>query len=269
MCNPSRAAVLTGLGPSTTGIYGNETKWLDAFPNVATIPQHFKANGYHVVGGGKVNHHMPGFNRRSDWHDYFDQVFDSHYQDQLARGLDIENFAWPTGFPLNRLDAVKTFSKPPQNANEFDWGALDKPDREMGDGKMVEWAVKFLAQPQISNLAIELRPWASGEASVDTLAAFMERYEATGALHDADAIAELRLRMKWSADPRLQALAEDLNRHYRNANMRVAFSGELMNRMIPPQEVRKAPVRSRIVGADVRGRSETDTEVAAYLIDPE
>jgi hypothetical protein len=125
---------------------------------------------------------------------------------------------------------------------------------------------QFLAQPQISNLAVELRPWASGEASVDTLAAFMERYEATGALHDADAIAELRLRMKWSADPRLQALAEDLNRHYRNANMRIAFSGELMNRMIPPQEVRKAPVRSRIVGADVRGRSETDTQVHVRLI---
>ncbi len=147
VCNPSRVATLTGLQPSTTGIYGNETKWLEAMPNVATIPQHFKANGYYVVGGGKVNHHMPGFNRRSDWHDYFDQVFDSHYQDQLALGLDVKNFAWPAGFPLNRLEAVRTFSKPPQNASEFDWGVLDKPDREMGDGKMVEWAVNFLSQP--------------------------------------------------------------------------------------------------------------------------
>jgi arylsulfatase A-like enzyme len=50
-------------------------------------------------------------------------------------------------FPLNRLEAVKTFSKPPQNANEFDWGPFEKPDAEMGDGQMVEWAVKFLAQP--------------------------------------------------------------------------------------------------------------------------
>lgn len=147
VCNPSRIATLTGLRPSTTGIYGNETKWLEAMPDVPTIPQHFKANGYHVVGGGKVNHHMPGFNRRSDWHDYFDQVFDSHYQDQLARGLDVKNFTWPAGFPLNQLAAVKTFSKPPQNPNEFDWGIRDKPDREMGDGQMVEWAVKFLAQP--------------------------------------------------------------------------------------------------------------------------
>ncbi len=49
-----------------------------------------QSEGYHVVGGGKVNHHMPGFNRRSDWHVYFDQIFDSHYQDLLARGLDVK-----------------------------------------------------------------------------------------------------------------------------------------------------------------------------------
>jgi arylsulfatase A-like enzyme len=147
VCNPSRVATLTGLRPSSTGIYGNETSWIEALPDVPTVPEHFKANGYHVVGGGKVNHHMPGFNRRSDWHDYFDQVFDNHYQDQLARGLDVKNFTWPAGFPLNQLAAVKTFSKPPQNPNEFDWGAFNKTDREMGDGQMVEWAAKFLAQP--------------------------------------------------------------------------------------------------------------------------
>jgi len=147
VCNPSRVAALTGRRPSTTGIYGNETKWMEALPGVPTIPQHFKAHGYHVAGGGKVNHHTPGFNRRSDWHEYFDQVFDSHYQDQLARGLDVGQFTWPSGFPLNRLEAVRTFSRPPQNPNEFDWGAFDKPDAEMGDGRMVEWAVEFLARP--------------------------------------------------------------------------------------------------------------------------
>lgn len=147
VCNPSRVATMTGLRPSTTGIYGNETSWIKALPSVLSLPGHFKANGYHVVGGGKVNHHMPGFNRHSDWHEFFDQVFDSHYQDQLARGLDVSRFQWPAGFPLNRLEAVRTFSKPPQNANEFDWGAFDKPDAEMGDGQMVEWVVKFLAQP--------------------------------------------------------------------------------------------------------------------------
>jgi arylsulfatase A-like enzyme len=147
VCNPCRVSVMTGRKPSSTGIYANDVNWHEAVPGITSLPSHFKANGYHVVGGGKVNHHMPGFNRRSDWHDYFDQVFDSHYQDQLARGLQVKNFQWPSGFPLNQIEAVRAFSKPPKNANEFDWGPFDLADHEMGDGKLVEWATQFLAAP--------------------------------------------------------------------------------------------------------------------------
>ena len=147
VCNPSRVATMTGRSPANTGIYDNSVVWHQAFPGIPTIPAHFKANGYHVVGGGKLNHHMPGFNRREDWHDCFDQVFDNPYQDQLARGLDVKNFSWPSGFPLNQLPAVKSLSRPPMNAKEFDWGAFDKSDLEMGDGQMVRWATAFLKQP--------------------------------------------------------------------------------------------------------------------------
>ncbi len=147
VCNPSRVAVLTGRSPGRTGIYGNDVRWHEALPGVPTIPQHFKAHGYHVAGGGKVNHHMPGFNRTSDWHEYFQQVFDSHYQVATARGDDRSKFDWPPGFPMNQISAVKTFARPPQNATEFDWGPWDVRDEAMGDGQLVEWAAKFLAAP--------------------------------------------------------------------------------------------------------------------------
>lgn len=146
VCNPSRVAVMTGKHPSTTGIYDNATRWHKALPEVASIPKHFRDHGYLVVGGGKVNHHMPGFNRRSDWDEYLDQIFDSHYQAQLARGMDMKSFRWPDGFPLNGLEAVKAFSHPPENPNEFDWGPWDQQDNEMGDGQLVEWASEFLKQ---------------------------------------------------------------------------------------------------------------------------
>ncbi|MGE0758675.1 MAG: sulfatase [Pirellulaceae bacterium] len=144
VCNPSRVAILTGRRPGTTGIYDNRVVWHEALPGVLTIARHFRDNGYCVVGGGKVSHHMPRFNRRGDWDEYFDQVFDGPYQDQLARGLDVSRFEWPTGFPLNQIPAVKALSKPPRNPLEFDWGAWDQTDLEMGDGRMVEWAVRFL-----------------------------------------------------------------------------------------------------------------------------
>lgn len=147
VCNPSRVATLTGLRPSTTGVYDNRVKWHEVMAGVASIPQHFRSHHYHVVGGGKVYHHMPGFNRAGDWNDYFDQVFDGHYQDRLARGLDVSPFRWPEGFPLNGIAAVRSLAKPPKNAKEFDWGPLDKSDLEMGDGQMIAWAERFLAQP--------------------------------------------------------------------------------------------------------------------------
>ncbi|MBA3482783.1 MAG: hypothetical protein H0T51_13310, partial [Pirellulales bacterium] len=125
---------------------------------------------------------------------------------------------------------------------------------------------EFLTQPPLIALAQQIRNWAGGEVSIDTLAAFIERYESTNSNRDADAIAELRLRMKWSPDSQLQALGEELNRHYRNANMRIAVSSELMNRWIPPQEPVSAPVRSRIAGAEVRGQSQTETQITVRLL---
>lgn len=148
VCNPCRTSVLTGRSPGSTGIYANDVVWHEAFPEITSLPGHFKANGYRVVGGGKVNHHTPGFNRRSDWHDYFDQVFDSHYQDQLARGLNVTEFQWPNGFPLNQIEAVRSFSKPPQNAREFDWGPFDTADHEMGMARCSSGPSSFLPQLQ-------------------------------------------------------------------------------------------------------------------------
>ena len=148
VCNASRVATLTGRRPGSTGIYDNRVRWHEALPEVVTIPSYFKSQGYHVAGGGKVYHHMPGFNRPSDWHEYFDQQFDGHYQAGLHGGLDVTNFRYPSGFPLNGLANVKAMQRPPRNPREFDWGPLSKLDAKTGDGKLTEWAVNFLKRKQ-------------------------------------------------------------------------------------------------------------------------
>ncbi len=56
VCNPSRVALLTGLRPSSTGVYFNENPWRPVLPNVITLPKHFKDNGYFCAGFGKVYH---------------------------------------------------------------------------------------------------------------------------------------------------------------------------------------------------------------------
>ncbi|HMP08217.1 MAG TPA: hypothetical protein PJ982_17855, partial [Lacipirellulaceae bacterium] len=135
----------------------------------------------------------------------------------------------------------------------------------ISDARLSESQRHFLAQPPLSALALNLRPWASGPVALDALAMLVERYELNGSQADADALAELRMRMLWSDDPRLVVLADDLNRSYRNANVRVALADDMFNRMIPPQEPTVASVRERIGGADVRGRSRTETNVQLRL----
>jgi arylsulfatase A-like enzyme len=68
VCNPSRTATLTGLRPGTTGVYLNPADWREALPKVVTIPSHFKAHGYEVLGTGKIFH--DGYVRASDWTEF-------------------------------------------------------------------------------------------------------------------------------------------------------------------------------------------------------
>ena len=56
VCSPSRNALLTGLRPQSLGIYELSTNFRKAAPDAVTLPQHFKANGYHSEGLGKIFH---------------------------------------------------------------------------------------------------------------------------------------------------------------------------------------------------------------------
>ena len=60
VCNPSRAALLGGRRPGFTGIYDNNHDWKSAFGsrNIVPLTKHFKANGYNVMGMGKIYHPM-------------------------------------------------------------------------------------------------------------------------------------------------------------------------------------------------------------------
>ncbi len=56
LCNASRASMLTGRHPGTTGVYGNRTWFGDAHPDFVSLPKHFKNNGYTSIRIGKIFH---------------------------------------------------------------------------------------------------------------------------------------------------------------------------------------------------------------------
>ncbi|MEJ7740337.1 MAG: sulfatase [Chitinophagaceae bacterium] len=56
VCSPSRTSLLTGMRPDATRIYDLQTHFRNTIPDVVTLPQHFKNNGYYSVGMGKLFH---------------------------------------------------------------------------------------------------------------------------------------------------------------------------------------------------------------------
>lgn len=58
VCNPSRASLMTGLRPDTIKVWDLRTDFRKTMPNAVTLAQHFKQNGYHSVGIGKIFHNI-------------------------------------------------------------------------------------------------------------------------------------------------------------------------------------------------------------------
>jgi len=70
VCNPSRAALMSGLRPFTTGVYENNNDWRRAIPEELPLTTTFRKAGYHVCGAGKIYHEA--WKRRSEWDDYLE-----------------------------------------------------------------------------------------------------------------------------------------------------------------------------------------------------
>ena len=54
VCSPSRSSLLTGKRPDATQVWDLQTHFRVALPNTITLPQHFKANGYHTAALSKI-----------------------------------------------------------------------------------------------------------------------------------------------------------------------------------------------------------------------
>lgn len=98
LCNPSRAAMLSGISGLTTGIIGNQQEVFDALPSSVMLPAQFRSAGWTTATAGKVFHHLP------------DEVADQLYDHVLAPA-GIEDEADST--PIAGLDRVGIFNGDP------------------------------------------------------------------------------------------------------------------------------------------------------------
>lgn len=121
LCNPSRVALLTGLYPSTSGVYGNRNKFRENLPDAITLMQYFKENGYITKGGGKIFHqnNKPGDNK--SWDEYF-------ISKNITKGVGKDK----------SLPIVGT------QKGWFNWGPLSEGDEEMQDAMTANWTISEL-----------------------------------------------------------------------------------------------------------------------------
>lgn len=141
LCNPSRTSLLTGMLPSSSGVFGNEQDWRRSVQVTGkpTLPEYFKTCGYTTAAAGKIfhaNHGGPegrfagwhggrrGFEQEAAWDLRFPQI-----------GVQIPDLPVHTGQNFNRL-----------NIWHWDWGGIQVPDEKTDDGQVVAYAADFLSK---------------------------------------------------------------------------------------------------------------------------
>lgn len=143
---PSRNAMLTGMRPSTTGLYDNSQWWKAANPEIIPMPQYFRNNGYYTAGAGKVFHHTPGNNPPCSWDDFQAQVFDDPW---VTFKWSSEKYWLNYGYrdPKTEYPAWKPLSGIKELGPEMDWGPIPlKEEKDYGDVQIVNYARSFLTQ---------------------------------------------------------------------------------------------------------------------------
>jgi len=120
ICGPSRASLLSGLRPSTTGVYGQisdeDLRAVPSFENIDFLPEYFKKNGYKTLGVGKIFHgHAP-------------------------KGVFQHSGGRIKGFGPKPTKPFKWNQK----GTSTDWGAFPQHDSLMNDYSYAQWTKKEL-----------------------------------------------------------------------------------------------------------------------------
>lgn len=123
LCNPSRSSLLTGLRPSSTGIYGLSPgiRDVDITRNHVTLPQTYTEAGYHTYTCGKI---------------YHDGSFKPQHR---SREFNTWGPAPGMGRPPTPIASL-----PEPRHPAMDWGVFPEKDEDAADYKIADAAIEAL-----------------------------------------------------------------------------------------------------------------------------
>lgn len=135
LCMPSRASLMTGRRPDTTGVVDFTVRFRDVLGDVVTLPQHFKNNGYHAAAFGKLFHNDDPVSwseplwksDRARYHTEFGKQVLAWIKEDHRR----LTYMWDLG------DGVTKKKRP----GGLPWEAPDVPDNALRDGHIADAAI--------------------------------------------------------------------------------------------------------------------------------
>jgi iduronate 2-sulfatase len=135
LCGPSRASLLTGLRPNTVRVYDLQTTVRANAPDVVTLPQHFRQNGYVTARVGKLFHQgVPGdIGRQPDPHDdpaSWDVAINPSGRDKQAE----------------KEGRIRTLGKTLSPGVDFAYLADEGADEEQTDGLVATRTIELIEQ---------------------------------------------------------------------------------------------------------------------------
>jgi len=153
LSGPSRASLLTGMCPDRTEVWDLKTLIRDVHPDVVTLPQYFKQNGYQVVGYGKI-FDLRSVDKNKDeksWslpftpeNQYINRNYETpflyFYQDPRLRKIADQIAKDGLARGESEIEIKKRISAKCQMSTE----CLDIPDDAYQDGSIKNGAVDFL-----------------------------------------------------------------------------------------------------------------------------
>ncbi len=125
---------------------------------------------------------------------------------------------------------------------------------------------EFLSQKEFTDLADLLVAWSRDPVDYRKLLEDLEHMETAPLSRSSASIAGAVQVLRHAKEPAQQELATILNNHFRNANLRISLSREMIQRFMPEEDIEFRPIRRRILGADTRGGSQIHTELDIALI---
>jgi len=135
VCAPSRNALMTGVRPTTLGIYDLGTNFRFAGSNTVTLSQHFKQHGYRAEGLGKIFH--VGHGNHEDAASWSVPHFGGRTVAYLLPENRPEQGTREEALFANETDVAKL----PRGAP---YESADVPDNAYPDGKIADEAIRRL-----------------------------------------------------------------------------------------------------------------------------